>query len=61
MSHVYVPLCLYPSFNGRGTDRDYNLRIITQFKNSLKIALPILPSNMDHKIDNEIIDKFLID
>ena len=52
---------VYPSFNGRGTDRDYNLRIITQFKNSLKIALPIFPSNMDHKIDNEIIDKFLID
>lgn len=61
IKYNYVDQRVYPSFNGRGTDRDYNLRIITKFKNSLKIALPILPSNMDHKIDNEIIDKYLID
>ena len=51
----------FPSFNGRGVDRDYNLKIISQFKNSLKISIPILPANMDHETDKDIIENYLID
>lgn len=51
---------LYPSFNGRGNDRDLNLRVIKKYSNSIKISLPIFPACMDHEIDKELIENYLI-
>ena len=61
INYNYLNQRIFPSFNGRGADRDYNFRIINKFKNSVQISLPILPSNMDHEVDNEFLKNYLKD
>tara|TARA_B110001450_G_C17652452_1_gene493870 strand:- start:714 stop:1562 length:849 start_codon:yes stop_codon:yes gene_type:complete len=49
---------IWPSFNGRGMDRDLNYRIIREFKNSFYIDLPLLTVNFDSNNDQKIIDRY---
>ena len=54
----YLNERIWPSFNGRGMDRDLNFRIIKTFKNSYYIDIPLLTINFDSKNDDNLIQKY---
>ena len=55
----YLSDRVWPSFNGRGMDRDLNFRIIYEKKRSKYINIPLIASNMDHENDKRIIENYL--
>ena len=49
---------VWPSFNGRGMDRDLNYRIIREFKNSFFVDIPLLTVNFDTPKNEKLINNY---
>lgn len=49
---------VWPSFNGRGMDRDLNYRIIREFKNSFFVDIPLLTVNFDSPRNEKLINNY---